>query len=617
MGEQVVLRVEAAADVPAASDGVVDRAALGPALGKVVRERVQAGGLHVRIGREIELVVEAHARIAAFLPAGLLVMVERVRPGGSHLGIGREIALGREEGIRVAALAGTVLGVVRVGVLAGLEHVLVAGQVEQVVHERLAVVHHDRGVGEQVALEAADEVAAIRSGDGREAAGLRDGDRREARVEHQRVVAAPARQKVVARAVDDDVVARAAEEAVGEGRSLQHVVTVGSRPADAAGEHAVGAGRKVLDPRVGRRRRVRLREGRHAVERLEVLGERILLAALGCEGRGVGQRGRRGAAQRHPVLAIGREGVVVAAEPRGRARARGEEVEGHRADAPVRIADELAVLHQGVDEKAVGIDDCRRNDPLPLAGDGAVDVHGLGLPGRVEREADPADLGERAGRGTRSGRGDGVLEHPLQLGGGDRDHGERVVEAQRVGDVELRDVARRLARRRVGGWGKLRRAAARRRERADRVADAAAVLDRDRDRPVELLGVPEVGIRREVAEVGLFRADLAAAAFQVHAGAAEDVAVLLADDVGDARGLLDTVVVDVEALDHLLHEEALGAGREGGGGRAVELRHRGVVHRDGAGGGRVDRVADDVALVVEGDVEAADIGILGSGVHQG
>ena len=210
-----------------------------------------------------------------------------------------------------------------------------------------------------------------------------------------------------------------------------------------------------------------------------------------------------------------------------------------------------------------------------------------------------------------------MFEHPLQFGGGDGDHGERVVEAQRVGDVELGDVAGRLARRRVGGGGKLGGAAAGRRERADRVADAAAVLDRDGDRVVVLLGVPEVRVGAEIAEVGLLGADLAAATFEVHAGAAEDVAVLLADDVGDARGLLDAVVVGVQALDHLAHEVALGTGGEGGRRRTPELRHRGVIDRDRTGILRGDRVADDVALIVEGDVEPADIGIFGGGVHQG
>ncbi len=171
----------------------------------------------------------------------------------------------------------------------------------------------------------------------------------------------------------------------------------------------------------------------------------------------------------------------------------------------------------------------------------------------------PPICGNWPGVAPEAGR-DRVLQDPLHLQRRDRGDGERVVEAERVGDVELRDVARLLAGGGVGPPGKLGGAAARGRERADRVADAAAVLDRDRDRGIVLLGVPEVGVGGEIAEVGLLGADLAAAPFEVDVGAAEDVAVLLADDVGDAGGLLDAVVVDVETLDHFPDEVALGAG---------------------------------------------------------
>ena len=319
IGQQVELGVEAAADVACSADRLVDRPALALTVLEVVRERVQSGGLHVRVGRQVELVVEAGTRIAAFLPAGLLVLFERVDPGGPHVGIGREIALRREEGVRVAAFAGTILSEVRVGVLARLEHVLVPGEIVEVINERLAVVHHDGGVREQEALEALHEVEAFRASDGGEAPGLRDGDVGKRRVEHERVRAAPSREDVVARAIGDDVVAQAAGEAIGEGCSLQHVVAAGSGLAHATGQDAVAAHGQVLDPRVGSGAGIGLAEGRHAVERFEILGDGVLLGALRREGFGVGQGRRRGTAQRHAALAVGREGIVVAAQARRRA----------------------------------------------------------------------------------------------------------------------------------------------------------------------------------------------------------------------------------------------------------------------------------------------------------
>ena len=54
---------------------------------------------------------------------------------------------------------------------------------------------------------------------------------------------------------------------------------------------------------------------------------------------------RGGGGERHLVLAVGRERVVVAAQARRGRGAGGQEVEGDGADAAVRVADELAVLH--------------------------------------------------------------------------------------------------------------------------------------------------------------------------------------------------------------------------------------------------------------------------------
>ena len=355
---------------------------------------------------------------------------------------------------------------------------------------------------------------------------------------------------------------------------------------------------------------------RRGVEGFEVLSERILLGALDREGLGIRQGDRTCVAQGDLVLAVGWEGIVVAAEARRRCGAGGEEVQGHHFDGAVRVANDLTVLHQSVEDAAVLINNRRTDDALALAGDVAVHVEGLGLLGGVVAVGNAADLGELAWRRAGCDGCNAVLEDPFQLGGRDGNDGEVVVEAQRVGDVELGDVAGLLTGRDVSSRRELRGAAASRGERADRVADAAAVLDRDRDRLVELLGVPDVGVRREVAEVGLLGADLAAAAFEVDRRPAEDVAILLEDDIGDAEGLLDAVVVGVEALDDLSDEEALAAGGEGGGGRAVELRHRGVVHRHRAAVLGGDRVADDVAGIVEGDGELADIGVFRGRIDQ-
>jgi hypothetical protein len=109
-------------------EGIRVAALAGTVLG-IVRVGVLAG-LELRFDNEFYLAANPDVKAAGLNPLAHYLAngqaegraihdaVGRVRPGGSHLGIGREIALGREEGIRVAALAGTVLGIVRVGVLA-------------------------------------------------------------------------------------------------------------------------------------------------------------------------------------------------------------------------------------------------------------------------------------------------------------------------------------------------------------------------------------------------------------------------------------------------------------------------------------------------------------------
>ena len=59
----------------------------------------------------------------------------------------------------------------------------------------------------------------------------------------------------------------------------------------------------------------------------------------------------------------------------------------------------------------------------------------------------------------------------------------------------------------------------------DVVADASAVLDGHPNFRVELAGQPQVGVRSEVAQVGLLSPHVASPSRQVNGGAANDVAV--------------------------------------------------------------------------------------------
>ena len=104
-----------------------------------------------------------------------------------------------------------------------------------------------------------------------------------------------------------------------------------------------------------------------------------------------------------------------------------------------------------------------------------------------------------------------------------RRHGQdrqRVVEAERVLDVDLRDLAV-FAEQAAERWDSLARGGV---EAADISADAAAVFQRHHDVRVEGFGHGQVGVGRQVAEVGFLGADVAACAVEEHVGPAEDVA---------------------------------------------------------------------------------------------
>ena len=202
-----------------------------------------------------------------------------------------------------------------------------------------------------------------------------------------------------------------------------------------------------------------------------------------------------------------------------------------------------------------------------------------------------------------------MLQNPEQLGCRHCHHGQRIVEAERVGNVELGNLALLLADFGVGRRRIFRGAAADGRHIADRVANAAAVLDRNQYSGIGLLGVPEIGVRREVSKIGFLGADFAATAFQVDIGIAEHIAVLHVDDVADA-------------LSNVVHQIALAAFGERVGiigiDVAIAVDVNDVIIKIGdhfIGGGigaadiRIDAAGDDVAVGVEINHQPAHIGV--------
>ena len=112
---------------------------------------------------------------------------------------------------------------------------------------------------------------------------------------------------------------------------------------------------------------------------------------------------------------------------------------------------------------------------------------------------------------------------------------------------------------------------------------------------VVLAGQPQVGVGGQVAEVGFLGADLVAAAVQVDAGAAEDVAVT--------------------GGEHLLQGGDDGADVAVGG--AFQVVGHGLVGDVGAVDGVVQAVGEQYAVVVEAHHQAAQIFVVAVGVdHQ-
>ena len=102
-------------------------------------------------------------------------------------------------------------------------------------------------------------------------------------------------------------------------------------------------------------------------------------------------------------------------------------------------------------------------------------------------------------------------------------------------------------------------------------ADAAAILQRDQNRRINLLGIGEVGVSREIAEVGFFGAHEGPLALEIHLGESPHLAIF----AGDHR---------LHGIGEILHVLGLGAVRKGGGGELGFADVPGLGHIGGGGG---------------------------------
>ncbi len=302
-----------------------------------------------------------------------------------------------------------------------------------------------------------------------------------------------------------------------------------------------------------------------------------------CQRREVERRvdGRRQRAVGQQIAEVRRVGL-----DRIAVTAVGREVERRHADRRGRPDCRGAALPHSCEDVAVKIDDGDIGDPL------------AGRLGPIESHPHPTQLGIAA---IARGQGDAVLEDVLQPLRRGVEHHQLVVEAQRVFDIELRDRAGRLADARVGDGGDLATVLV---DRADRGADAAAVLQRDHvGGTAGFLPLPQVGIRRDVAEIDFLGPAEHPVAFEIDLGVAEDRAVLGGDDA-------------VDAFDDCLDLAADGAGRDDLVGR-LRAAVRGLQGRLRRGVGAVDRTVeaarDDVTVGIELHDQAAQIAVFGVG----
>jgi hypothetical protein len=163
-------------------------------------QRVDARSRHVGIVLQILLDIELRRGVTSLLPAELIEVLQRIEAGGPHVGVGRKVAVGAELGIRVAPFLETDAVVVRVGVSPGVPDILVVRIVEQIVHQRAAIIEMDGAVGELEVLDSLHLVAAFGADDENLAALEHDIDGVEVDIEHRRVLARAADQRIVTRA---------------------------------------------------------------------------------------------------------------------------------------------------------------------------------------------------------------------------------------------------------------------------------------------------------------------------------------------------------------------------------------------------------------------------------
>ena len=375
---------------------------------------------------------------------------------------------------------------------------------------------------------------------------------------------------------------------LGEQHGAVLVDIAGGEQRVGARERGIAAHGEVLDAQVLAGRRVGLGIGGR--------GRRVLFGHVGFEGDLLAERVDRQVGRRCEVeRRIDRGGDAAVAQQIAEVRrvrldgiavaAVGGEVQRDDRDGGGRAGDDGAVLHACGDVVAVEI--VERDAAHAVAG-------GAGI---VIGDAHAAELREAAIAGRQTGAVGEDVEQALRRG---VEHHQLVVEAQRVLDIELRDIAGRARLDRVGELVAVLV------DRADGGADAAAVLQRDHHRhagPERLQRHIGIGVGGDVAEVGFLCAGEHPVALEIGAGEAELHRVLGGDDRVDGAG-------------DALHRGAGGAaGDDGRGrfGRAVNGLQRRLIGGIGAVGVGIERAGIDMAEVIESDLQAAEIAELGVG----
>ena len=318
-----------------------------------------------------------------------------------------------------------------------------------------------------------------------------------------------------------------------------------------------------------------------AVVHLQVLSKGILFGAIATEGGGTGER--RGGIEQVDAVGGSIRGERIAVPTAG------QEVECHHPERAGRITDQDPAAYHHIQVVTLGVLNREVEDAAASQS------------GEVEAERQTAHLGEPTLIGIESNP---VLEQLLELAGAHGDQGEVVVKPQRVLNIQGGNTTLRLIRRGVGEGGVL--GPAHHIDAADLGTDTAAILQRQHHRGVDLPGVLEIGICREIPQVGFLRAHEGSLALEIHLGEAPHLAIF----TGDHR---------LHGIGEILHILGLGAVRKGGG------RELGLAHVPGLGhigsGGRVgaadqgiNAARDDASLGIEVHHQSTEIGVFVVGV---